>query len=75
MAAIRPSWIVKSSKFQLPVFSLEGQCVSLCQILRQSVKPLRRCGEFFKMAAVRHLGLMKVLHFNFWYTLEDQCAS
>ena len=29
----------------------------------------------FKMAAVRHLGFLKVGNFNFWSGLEAQCAS
>ena len=43
----------------------------------KSVKALRRygCFWFFKMAAVRHLGLSKVKNFNYPYPLEGQNAS
>jgi len=44
---------------------------------RRSVEPFRRYGRFsiFKMAAVRHLGFLKVGNFNFRSHLEDQFAS
>ena len=43
----------------------------------RSVWPLRRYGRFrfFKMAAVRHLGFLKVENFNCLYPSEGQNAS
>ena len=57
-----PSWILKSSKLNWS-YPSEGQSASSCKILCKSVKALRRYGrlQFFKMAAVRHLGFVKRL--------------
>jgi len=40
--------------------AIEGQCASYCQIFSKSVKRLRRYRDltFFKMVAVRHLGIV-----------------
>jgi len=55
----------------------EAQYASSCQISRRLVDPFRRYGRFsiFKMAAVRHLGFLKVGNFNFRSHLEAQFAS
>jgi len=60
-----PCWISKIRNFYGR--SLVGdQYVSLCQISSKPVTRLQRYGDFtvFKMAAVRHLGFLKIEFFN-----------
>ena len=59
MAVIRHLGFLKVENFNCP-YPSGGQNASSHQILCRSVKPLRRYGrfQFFKMAAVRHLGLV-----------------
>ena len=47
-------------------YASEGQNAAPCQILCRSVKPLRKSGHFsiFKMAAIYHLGFLKLGNFN-----------
>ena len=58
-------------------YASEGQNAAPSQILYISVKPLRKCGRFsiFNMAAIRHLGFLKVGNFNCPHPSEGQSAS
>jgi len=55
----------------------EADYASSSQTLRRSVKTFRRYGRFsiLKMAAVRHLGYLKVGNFNLLSHLKAQFAS
>ena len=70
------AWIFKSSKFSLPVWCIGPRCVTM-QISCRSVQTFRCYGHFwlFKMAAVRHLGLLTVRNVNFRSCSEAQYAS
>jgi len=60
-----PYWIFRSSNFQLSAGG-EGQYAASSQISRRSIIPFPRYRSFsiFKMAAVRHLGFLKLRIFN-----------
>ena len=74
----RPSAILDFQKFViLTAHTLRGpKCVIVPNFV-QIVKPLRRYDrlQFFKMAAVRHLGFLKVGNFNCPHPSEGQNAS
>ena len=67
------------SMFDFPFYrsSSEADYASSCQISPRSVKAFRRYGRFWisKMAAVRHLGFLKVGNFNFRSGSKAQYTS
>ena len=75
----RPSAILdfKNSKCQPLLCLRESNCVLVQNFtaIRRTIAELWRLNPFFKIAAFRHLGLLKTEIFNCEYGSEGQCAS
>ena len=76
MAAVRHLVFLKDGNFNFRSHS-EAQDASPYQILRRSVKPFRRYGQFsiFQDGDRRHLGFWKFQIFNGWDAQEGRTAS